>query len=124
MDDIAHRRAFAGPESKESVESCQRAGIVVHMLTGDHAATATAIAKEIGIIPDVDIARLPKHTVVTAAEFDALSDDQVDQLDELPKVIGRCSPETKVRMIEALHRRKRFAAMSAYSTPRFMIGKP
>lgn len=89
------------------------------MLTGDHAATATAIAKEIGIIPDVDVKRLPAYTVVTAAEFDALSDEEVDKLDALPKVIGRCSPETKVRMIEALHRRRKFAAMSASSSPFF-----
>ena len=40
------------------------------------------------------------------------SDEEVDAMDEMPRVIGRCSPETKVRMIEALHRRKRFAAMS------------
>ena len=35
-------------------------------------------------------------------------------MEELPRVIGRCSPETKVRMIEAHHRRKKFAAMSEY----------
>ena len=88
----------------------------MHMLTGDHPSTATAIAREVGIIPDRDVARLPRHTVVTAVEFDKLSDEEVDAMDELPRVIGRCSPETKVRMIEALHRRKRFAAMSEYLT--------
>ena len=102
----------AGPESRAAVEDCHRAGIVVHMLTGDHPSTATAIAREVGIIPDCDVARLPRHTVVTAVEFDKLSDDEVDAMEELPRVIGRCSPETKVRMIEALHRRKKFAAMS------------
>ena len=82
------------------------------MLTGDHPSTATAIAKEIGIIGDIDVARMPRYTVVTASEFDKLSDKEIDQMEELPKVIGRCSPETKVRMIEALHKRKRFATMS------------
>ena len=86
----------------------------MHMLTGDHPSTATAIAKEIGIIEDKDVARMPRHTVVTASEFDRLSDREVDEMEELPRVIGRCSPETKVRMIEALHRRKRFAAMSEW----------
>ncbi|KAI1792005.1 Na(+)/Li(+)-exporting P-type ATPase [Ganoderma leucocontextum] len=100
------------PESRLAVEECRRAGIVVHMLTGDHPSTATAIAKEIGIIEDKDVARMPKHTVVTASEFDRLSDGEIDEMEELPRVIGRCSPETKVRMIEALHRRKRFAAMT------------
>lgn len=49
--------------------------------------------------------------VMTAAQFDKLSDDEIDQLPVLPLVIARCSPTTKVRMIEALHRRKKFAAM-------------
>ncbi|KAH9930427.1 sodium transport ATPase [Epithele typhae] len=100
------------PESAPAVEDCKRAGIVVHMLTGDHPSTATAIAREIGIIPHGDLAKLPKGTVVAASDFDRLSDEEVDQMEELPRVIGRCSPETKVRMIEALHRRKRFAAMT------------
>ena len=101
-----------GPESRPAVEDCRRAGIVVHMLTGDYPSTAMAIAREIGIIGDEDVARMPRYTVITASEFDKLSDEEIDQMDELPRVIGRCSPETKVRMIEALHRRKRFAAMS------------
>ena len=100
-----------GPESRPAVEDCRRAGIVVHMLTGDHPSTATAIAREIGIIGDKDIARMPRYTVITAPKFDKLSDEEIDQVGELPRVIGRCSPETKVKMIEALHRRKRFSAM-------------
>merc|ERR1711977_199096 len=50
--------------------------------------------------------------VMTATSFDALTDDQVDELPVLPLVIARCAPSTKVRMIEALHRRKRFCAMT------------
>merc|ERR1712000_779700 len=50
--------------------------------------------------------------VMTATSFDALTDDQVDDLPVLPLVIARCAPSTKVRMIEALHRRKRFCAMT------------
>ena len=49
--------------------------------------------------------------IMTATEFDNLSDAQVDKLPILPLVIARCAPNTKVRMIEALHRRKRFCAM-------------
>jgi magnesium-transporting ATPase (P-type) len=49
---------------------------------------------------------------MTAGEFDKLSDDQIDQLPQLPLVVARCAPNTKVRMIEALHRRKLFAAMT------------
>lgn len=50
--------------------------------------------------------------VMTATQFDGLSDAQIDALPALPLVIARCAPDTKVRMIEALHRRKKFAAMT------------
>ncbi|KAI0550811.1 potassium/sodium efflux P-type ATPase [Xylaria curta] len=103
------------PESAPAVKSCHKAGISVHMLTGDHPETAKAIALEVGILPSRmgavrrDIADC---MVMTASEFDALSDEQVDQLPVLPLVIARCAPRTKVRMIEALHRRKKFCAMT------------
>jgi magnesium-transporting ATPase (P-type) len=96
------------------------------MLTGDHIATATAIAREVGIVPatyglkkkadskegrDSESTHTPE-LVMSAQRFDKLSDDEVDQLPELPLVIARCSPDTKVKMIEALHRRKKIAAMT------------
>ncbi|KAL8706187.1 MAG: hypothetical protein Q9201_000765 [Fulgogasparrea decipioides] len=103
------------PESAPSVRKCTEAGISVHMLTGDHPGTARAIALEVGILPSrlnelrVDIA---DAMIMPASQFDKLSDDQVDALPVLPLVVARCTPNTKVRMIEALHRRKRFAAMT------------
>ncbi|KAL8952947.1 MAG: hypothetical protein Q9222_001166 [Ikaeria aurantiellina] len=103
------------PESASSVKACGEAGISVHMLTGDHPGTARAIALEVGILPPrlnelgEDVV---KAMVMTASQFDKLSDDDVDALPVLPLVIARCAPNTKVRMIEALHRRKRFAAMT------------
>ncbi|KFH40570.1 Sodium transport ATPase-like protein [Hapsidospora chrysogenum ATCC 11550] len=103
------------PESAPAVRSCHEAGISVHMLTGDHPETAKAIAIEVGILPSRmgSIARnVADAMVMTAASFDALTDDQVDQLPVLPLVIARCAPSTKVRMIEALHRRGRFCAMT------------
>lgn len=102
------------PESAPAVRQCHEAGIEVHMLTGDHPETAKAIAIEVGILPSKmhlvskDIAA---SMVMTASQFDALSDDEVDELPVLPLVIARCAPSTKVRMIEALHRRGRFCAM-------------
>ncbi|MCJ1284007.1 Na+ ATPase [Xylographa opegraphella] len=102
-------------ESKTAVQNCTTAGIKVCMLTGDHPSTATAIAKEVGIIPK-NMGVLAKDVadamVKTATEFDKLTDAEVDALPTLPFVIARCAPETKVRMIEALHRRKRFVAMT------------
>ena len=105
------------PESLPSVQACQGAGIVVHMLTGDHPETARAIAREVGILPDADKARLipadVSETMMMAAhDFDALTDGQIDALPQLPLVVARCAPSTKVRMIEALHRRRRYVAMT------------
>jgi potassium/sodium efflux P-type ATPase len=103
------------PESERAVAACARAKIAVHMLTGDHPGTAAAIAKQVGIIPDrfdhlaADVAQ---SMVMTAMDFDKLTDDEVDKLPVLPRVIARCTPQTKVRMIEALHRRGCFAAMT------------
>merc|ERR1712169_119328 len=99
----------------EGVRSCHEAGISVHMLTGDHPETAKAIAIEVGILPSRmgDVAKdIADAMVMTATSFDALTDDQVDDLPVLPLVIARCAPSTKVRMIEALHRRERFCAMT------------
>lgn len=96
------------PESAGAVAACKKAHITVHMLTGDHPGTAAAIAKQVGIIPFNPQPAL----VMTASQFDKLSDEQVDALPSLPRVIARCTPQTKVRMIDALHRRKRFAAMT------------
>ncbi|EMD00620.1 hypothetical protein BAUCODRAFT_81255 [Baudoinia panamericana UAMH 10762] len=102
-------------ESAASVKECHEAGIEVHMLTGDHPGTARAIASQVGILPK-NTHELSKDVadsmVMTAAQFDKLTDDQIDDLPVLPLVIARCAPSTKVRMIEALHRRKRFAAMT------------
>jgi Na+-exporting ATPase len=103
------------PESAPSVKKCQEAGINVHMLTGDHPETARAIALEVGILPS-RMNEIPKDVakvmVMTASEFDKLSDEDIDALPLLPLVVARCAPQTKVRMIEALHRRKAFVAMT------------
>ena len=95
-------------ETAEAVRTCQRAGITVHMLTGDHIRTAAAIAQEVGIVGH---ATMPGE-VMAAADFDKLSDDQIDQLERLPLVVARCSPTTKVRMVQALHRRDAFCIMT------------
>ncbi|KAK8869432.1 Sodium transport ATPase 5 [Apiospora arundinis] len=102
-------------ESKPAVRSCHEAGISVHMLTGDHPETAKAIAIEVGILPsrmEQVSADVAAAMVMTATAFDALSDEQIDKLPVLPLVIARCAPSTKVRMIEALHRRGKFCAMT------------
>lgn len=102
-------------ETAELVRLCHAAGINVRMLTGDHPGTARAIAQEVGILP-ANMATFSRELadimVMTAHDFDALLDDQIDALPVLPLVIARCAPHTKVRMIEALHRRDRYVAMT------------
>ncbi|KAL2214636.1 potassium/sodium eff [Sarocladium strictum] len=102
-------------ETKGSIGESSQAGIKVHMLTGDHPETAKAIAKEVGIIPK-NLSILPDSVassiVVKATDFDNMSDEQIDALEELPLVIARCAPDTKTRMIEALRRRGAFMAMT------------
>ncbi|KAG5928572.1 hypothetical protein E4U42_000380 [Claviceps africana] len=102
-------------ETKPSIGECAQAGIKVHMLTGDHPETAKAIAKEVGIIPK-NLGVLPdqiaRSTVQKATDFDTMTDEEIDALEELPLVIARCAPDTKTRMIEALRRRGAFMAMT------------
>lgn len=99
-------------ESRQAVSEAHRAGISVHMLTGDHEITATAIAKEINILKknmtDADLKRL----VMTGTAFDAMTDEEIDNLPDLPLVVARCSPETKVKMIQASSRRNNISAMT------------
>ncbi|KAM7207158.1 hypothetical protein V8F20_002424 [Naviculisporaceae sp. PSN 640] len=102
-------------ETTPAIHECSNAGIKVHMLTGDHPETAKAIAKEVGIIPHnlgVFPAAIAENLVVKATDFDKLTDEQIDALEELPLVIARCAPETKTRMIDALRRRNAFMAMT------------
>lgn len=100
-------------ESAPAVLKCQRAGITVHMLTGDHVKTATAIAREVGILPPVAAGvTFDPQAIMQASAFDALSNAQIDAMDKLPLVLARCSPSTKVRMVEAMHRRRAFCVMT------------
>ncbi|KAJ5887700.1 hypothetical protein N7495_007741 [Penicillium taxi] len=103
------------PETAGAISECYRAGISVHMVTGDHPGTARAIAAQVGIIPpnmDSVAKDVAEAMVMTASEFDKLSEEDIDELPTLPLVIARCAPNTKVRMIEALHRRGRYVAMT------------
>lgn len=102
-------------ETAGAVKRFHNAGINVRMLTGDFPGTAKAIAQEVGILP-TNLYHYPKEVVdimvMTGTQFDQLSEKEIDDLPVLPLVIARCSPQTKVRMIEALHRRNKFCAMT------------
>nr|XP_019014014.1 potassium/sodium efflux P-type ATPase, fungal-type [Kwoniella pini CBS 10737]OCF52795.1 potassium/sodium efflux P-type ATPase, fungal-type [Kwoniella pini CBS 10737] len=95
-------------ESPGAVADCLRAGITPRMLTGDHPATATAIAINIGILEKT----YSKEAVMTGQQFDALTEEEIDNMPELPLVVARCAPETKVRMVDAIHRRGQKTVMT------------
>jgi Ca2+-transporting ATPase len=89
-------------EAKRAIAEARGAGIRVRMITGDHAITAAAIARELGI----------EGRAVTGAEFAALSDEEAArQVDEIG-VIARVAPEHKVRLVEVLKRNKNIVAMT------------
>ena len=118
---VEHKLTFVGLvglydpprlESASAIRQCQAAGITVHMLTGDHLKTATTIAQEIGILgPQVPGSHLPS-AVMTAPDFDAMTDEELDRLETLPFVVARCSPTTKLRMLDTLHRRGKYCVMT------------
>ncbi len=97
-------------EVPDAIERCHKAGIVVRMLTGDHPSTAKAIARQIGLIRDADLTR--EGVVMVATDFDSLTDEELADMEELPLVIARCSPQSKVKMVKALQDRKRLCSMS------------
>ena len=79
-------------EAKAAIEQCHSAGIEVRMITGDHAVTAAAIGRELGIT----------GTALTGAEFAAMSDDElIAELDQIG-VVARVAPEDKIRLVSTL----------------------
>lgn len=92
-------------EAKKAVEDCISAGIKPVMITGDHRVTASAIAKEIGILREGDIA-------VNGAELDSLSDDDLKRKVENISVYARVSPEHKIRIVRAWQSKNRIVAMT------------
>lgn len=93
------------PESAGAVENAAQAGIKTVMITGDHKETAVAIARQIGIWHDGDLA-------YTGAQLDTLTDDSLDQVIEKISVYARVAPEHKIRIVEAWQRKGRIVAMT------------
>jgi Ca2+-transporting ATPase len=90
------------PEAKAAIAECKSAGIRVRMITGDHATTAGAIGKELGI----------EGRAITGAEFAAMSDDELlAGLSEIG-VIARVAPEDKVRLVRLLQQSDQIVAMT------------
>ena len=113
-EELEHGLTFLGlvgmidpprPEAKDAVAVCRRAGIRPVMITGDHVVTASAIARELGILRDGDDA-------ITGAELDAMSDPELDARVENISVYARVSPENKIRIVKAWQRRGQVVSMT------------
>ncbi len=90
-----------------AVAACRTAGLQVKMITGDHAATAESIARQVGLLDDD-----APGAVLTGAELDALSEDELPEAVEKAAVFARVSPGQKLRLVEALQRRHHVVAMT------------
>ena len=92
-------------EARLAVEQCRRAGIKPVMITGDHALTASAIATQLGIMTTGD-------RVLTGAEVERLSDDELREQCGSVAVFARVAPEHKVRIVKAFQQRGNVVAMT------------
>ncbi|MGZ8481980.1 MAG: cation-translocating P-type ATPase [Candidatus Limnocylindria bacterium] len=127
---FAERRAPAGPEPRESAESelsflglaalhdpprpdvpgavaaCQKAGIRIIVITGDHGLTAEAVARQVGIATD------PR--VIDGPDLDALSEAELDHLlrDTPELIVARSTPEAKLHIVDALRAEGNTVAMT------------
>ena len=92
-------------EARQAISECNTAGIHTVMITGDHPATASAIARQIGILTEKDL-------VFSGLELRALSEERFDEIVEKVRVYARVSPEQKLQIVKALQRRGNFVAMT------------
>lgn len=93
------------PEAKKAVSICRRAGIKPVMITGDHIVTASAIARELGILEAGDSA-------ITGVQLDAMNDGELDDAVEKISVYARVSPENKIRIVKAWQRKGHVVSMT------------
>ncbi|MDP3891109.1 HAD-IC family P-type ATPase, partial [Nocardioides sp.] len=92
-----------------AVAACHNAGIAVKMITGDHAATATAIAAQVGVIGEGEPA---PGVVLTGVDLGEIPADEFPEAVDRASVFARVSPEQKLRLVEALQSRGHVVAMT------------
>jgi len=95
----------ARPEVKEAIHRCHRAGIRPVMITGDHLATAVAVAKDIGSFD-------PDAEAFTGTDLDRMDDDTLDAEVARIAVYARVSAEHKLRIVRAWERNNQIVAMT------------
>jgi P-type Ca2+ transporter type 2C len=114
LEDVETRQTFVGfvglldaprPEVGDAVAQCQAAGIRVVMITGDHRATALAVARRLGI-------GSTDRETLTGTELATLSPQDLDARIADIRVFARVTPDSKIRIVEALQRRGEYVAMT------------
>jgi len=90
------------PEARDAIALCRKAGIQVKMITGDHAVTAGAIADQLGL----------RGEVVTGAQLNEMSDEELSRRVDDIAVFARVSPEHKVRLVNVLRSQGEIVAMT------------
>ncbi|GAA3018942.1 cation-translocating P-type ATPase [Microbacterium dextranolyticum] len=94
------------PEAIDAIADCHAAGIRVKMITGDHAGTAVAISREMGLVTGDDA------PVLTGAELERMSQDELAKVVQSVDVYARTSPEHKIRIVRALQSHREVVAMT------------
>jgi Ca2+-transporting ATPase len=97
------------PEAIASVRECQRAGIAVKMITGDHLVTARAIAGQIGLKGREEQGKL---VALSGRDLESISDADLPEIAERTAVFARVAPEQKLRLVKALQARGHVVAMT------------
>ena len=92
-------------EAKDAVAVCKQAGIRPIMITGDHVVTASAIAKQLGILEE-------GQEAITGAELEAMSDEEFTEKLEDISVYARVSPQDKIRVVKAWQAKDKIVSMT------------
>jgi Ca2+-transporting ATPase len=95
-------------EVKDAIYTCKRAGIAVVMVTGDHKLTAVAVAKELNLLGEDE----EQERVLTGAELEKLSDEQLTGMVQRVTIYARVSPEHKIRIVKAWKAKGHVVAMT------------
>ena len=96
------------PEARRAIDQCRQAGIRVIMITGDHPVTASAVAREVGLIPR----GTKSHAVITGPELNQLSDPELKEALREARVFARVAPEHKLRLVDILKEQGEVVAMT------------
>jgi Ca2+-transporting ATPase len=120
-DDVRSRLVLLGlqamidpprPEALPAVAACRRAGILVKMITGDHATTAAAIAQQIGIAGGEAKSEPEPPRVLTGQQVAQYTDDELLGVSQATDVFARTTPEQKLRLVRLFQRHGHVVAMT------------